>query len=121
MLRKKLWVLCRVIRNTTHVGKPVSYDTDQDSWELYHPVGTIEMVNCSCDTTLAISSRGMDLKTLWKLMNWARKEAKKRGLKISDLLENLRYKMEKKVLQDENMQIKTAKSLTPISRSSAGR
>gem|GEM_PF-1545650 len=71
MLRKKLWVLCRVIRNTTHVGKPVSYDTDQDSWELYHPVGTIGRVNCSCDTTLAISSRGMDLKTLWRLMNWA--------------------------------------------------
>ncbi len=109
------------IRSTTHVGKPVSYDTDPLSWELYHPVGTIGMVNCSCDTTLAISSSGMDLKTLWRLMNWGRKEAKKRGLKISDLLENLRNKMEKRVLQDENRQIKTAKSLTLTSTSSAGR
>jgi len=109
------------IRNTTHVGKPVSYDTDQLSWQLYNPIGTIGMVNCSCDTTLAISSIGMDLKTLWRLMNWGRKEAKKQGIMISDLLENLRNKMEKRVLQDENMQIKAAKDLTFIRPSSTRR
>jgi len=63
----------------------------------------------------------MDLKTLWRLMNWGRKEAKKQGIMISDLLENLRNKMEKRVLQDENMQIKAAKDLTFIRPSSTRR
>lgn len=90
------------IRNTTYTGKPISHDAEQEDWRPDTPIGTIGMVNCSCGTTFAISSDRMDLKTLWRLMNWARKEAKQRGITISDLLEDLRSKIDQSVLQDES-------------------
>ena len=93
------------IRNTTYVGKPISYDAEQEDWQPERPIGTIGMSNCSCGTTLTIGSKGMDLKTLWRLMNWARKETKKRGIMMSDLLESLRSKIDKSVLQAESKKI----------------
>ncbi len=38
-------------------------------------------------------------------MNWARKETKTRGIEISDLLEDLRNKIDKSVLQDGRKKI----------------
>lgn len=93
------------IRNTTYVGKPISYDAEQEDWQPERPIGTIGMSNYSCGTTLTIGSKGMDLKTLWRLMNWARKETKKRGIMMSDLLESLRSKIDKSVLQAESKKI----------------
>ena len=60
------------------------------------------MANCSCGTTMAISSIGMNLITMWRLLNWARKERKIRGIEMSDLLEDLRNKINKSVLQEES-------------------
>lgn len=89
------------IRSTTYVGKPMSYDAEQKDWQPDQPIGTFGMANCSCGSTLAITSRGMNLITLWRLMNWVRNERKKRGITTSDLLAHLRSTIDKSVLQDE--------------------
>lgn len=94
------------IRNTTYAGKPISYDAEIGDWKPNRPIGTLGMSNYSCGTTLAISSKGMDLNTLLRLMNWGRKEEKKRGITTSVLLEELRSKIDKSVLQDESKKIK---------------
>ena len=93
--------LAEYLRNTTHAGKPVSFDAESGDWQPKIPIGTISMANCSCGTTLAISSAGMDLITMLRLMNWARKETRLRGVGMSDLLEDLRFKIDKVVLQDD--------------------
>ena len=94
--------LAEYLRNTTHTGKPISYDVEDGNWKPQKPVGTISFANCPCGTTLAIGSEGMSIFTLWKLMNWARKETKNRNIELSDLLEDLRTKIDKKVLTDAN-------------------
>jgi hypothetical protein len=86
------------LQNTTHCGKPVSFDAAEKNWRPIKPIGTISMANCSCGTTLSISSKGLDLITFWRMMNWARKEARKRNITISDLLAELRTKLDKIVL-----------------------
>ncbi len=91
--------------NTTHAGKPISYDAEMGKWQPDKPMGTLSMAHCSCGTTMAISSIGMNLVTLWRLMNWARKEIKKRGIEMSELLEDLRNKIDKSVLHDERKKI----------------
>jgi hypothetical protein len=42
----------------------------------------------------------MNLSTLWKLMTWAKSEAKQRGISMRDLLEDLRNAIDESVLQD---------------------
>ena len=88
------------IRNTTYVGKPLSYDAENRDWQPVNPIGTVGMANCSCGSTLAISSSGMNLVTLWRLMHWAKNEASTRGITAEDLLVELRDTIDKSVLQD---------------------
>jgi hypothetical protein len=95
--------LAEYLRITTHVGKPISYDAEEGNWRPERPIGTSSFANCLCGTTLAITSRGMNLNTLWRLMGWARKETKERGIKVSDLLLDLRRKIDESVLQNEGM------------------
>ncbi len=98
---KRYGSLEEYLRQTTHTGKPISYDADDESWRPVKPIGTLSLANCSCGSTLAINSKGMNLITLWKMMNWARKESKRRGIRISDLLEDLRSKIDKRVLKKD--------------------
>ena len=89
------------IENTEHLGRPISYDADNNDWNPSSPIGTLSLSNCSCGSTLAIDSRGMSLITMWRLMRWARSETKTRGVGMSDLLAELRIKVDQRVLQDE--------------------
>jgi len=95
--------LAEYLRETTHVGKPMSYDAEMGDWQPTTPMGTLSMANCSCGTTLTITSAGMDLITLHRLMNWAREETGFRGIGLSELLEDLRTKIDKIVLQDDKL------------------
>ncbi len=49
--------------NTTHAGKPILYDAKRGNWKPKKPMGTLSMAHCSCGTTMAISSIGMNLIT----------------------------------------------------------
>jgi len=100
--KKRYNSLAEYLRNTTHVGKPVSYDADQKDWMPEKPLGTLSMANCSCGNTLVIESSGMGLITMWRLLNWVRTETRARGITTSELLEDLRNEIDKSVLQDEN-------------------
>ena len=83
-----------MIRNTSYVGKPVCYDAEMRIFKPFKPLGTFGMVNCSCGSTLALSSKNMKLTTMWKLLKWGRKEAKKRDCTTSDILNDLRRKID---------------------------
>ena len=89
------------LQNTEHVGDPVSVDAEMGNWSPLKPIGTYALANCSCGTTLAITSRNMKILTFLKLMNWAWKETRKRNIHVGELLADLRNKIDKRVLQDE--------------------
>ncbi len=89
------------IKNTTYVDKPVSYDAENDDWQPEKPLGTMAISNCSCGTSLALYSQGMNKATLWNLMNWAKKKAQEKEITISDVLEEIRKKIGQHVLQNE--------------------
>ena len=93
--------LAEYLRKTIHVGKPVSYDAEMENWQPLNPIGTLSTANCPCGTTLSITSNGMNLVTMWKLLHWARKESKIRGVETSTLLESIRNKIDESVLQDD--------------------
>ncbi len=92
------------LRNTTHQGDPVSYDAECGDWEPKKPIGTVAMANCSCGTTMAISSANIPLTTMWRLMFWARMESFRRKMTLSELLSELREQIEARAFELEKME-----------------
>ena len=83
---------------TTFQGLPVPYDAMAGDWQPTKPVGTITLANCPCGSTLALSSQGMPLLHLWRLLHWAKTETKRRGISPQELLTHLRTEICKQVL-----------------------
>ena len=83
---------------TTHVGNPISYDADLKIWRPCKPVGTLSFANCRCGTTLAVSSDGMGLMVMWRLLRWARRESARRNISVGELLDGVREKIDRQVL-----------------------
>lgn len=90
--------LADYLRNTTHLGTPTSYDAEIGEWTPRHPIGTVSVANCRCGTTLAIGSDGLGLWTMIRLLHWARKETRRRGVSIQELLRDIRDKIDAQVL-----------------------
>src|SRR5262245_1482610 len=84
---------------TTHLGNPISFDAELGNWRPWRPIGTLSFANCRCGTTLSLSSEGMGLLTMWRLLRWARKESSRRGIAVGDLLEVIRRKIDEQVLE----------------------
>ena len=98
--QRKFGTLREYLQVTTHQGPSVPYDAELDDWQPMNPVGTVTLANCPCGTTLALSSAGMPLLQLWRLLNWARIETKQRGLNPQELLDHLRDEICKQVLAE---------------------
>jgi hypothetical protein len=86
------------LQQTTTQGLAQPYDADVGDWRPLNPIGTATFANCPCGTTLALSSRGMPLPQLWRLLNWARIETQRRGMTPTELLNHLREEISKQVL-----------------------
>jgi hypothetical protein len=83
---------------TTHVGNPVSFDADMKRWSPFRPVGTLSFANCPCGTTLVVSSDGMGVTVMWRLLRWARRESARRNISVGELLDGVRKKIDRQVL-----------------------
>ena len=88
------------LHNTVHVGSAMSYDAEAGNWAPLNPLGTLSYANCSCGSTLALSSSGMPLLRIWSLLNWVRVETKTRGQSHHELLTYLRNEIDKQVLAE---------------------
>jgi hypothetical protein len=88
------------LMRTTHLGSTMPYDAEVGNWTPLKPIGSLTYSNCSCGSTLALSSEGMPLLRLWSLLNWARIETQKRGQTPHELLNYLREEICKQVLAD---------------------
>jgi hypothetical protein len=97
--RRAFATLREYLQVTTHQGPPIPYDAEMDDWQPWRPIGTMTLANCSCGSTLALSSTGMPLLRLWRLLNWARIETKRRNMTPRELLNHLRNEICRQVLE----------------------
>jgi hypothetical protein len=88
------------IRVTNRVGKPVSYDSNGNYWQTTEPIGTAVHANCPCGSTLSLTTENMELVQRLELLNWVKKETRRRGVNTSELLEYLRNVIRSRVLGD---------------------
>src|SRR5262249_47576085 len=80
---------------TSLVGDPVSYDAEDGQWQPEDDEGSVAFARCRCGTTLAISSRGMGLRNMWRLLEWSRSRCRERSLTFRGLLSWLRGEIRK--------------------------
>ena len=97
---RRFATLREYILATQPVGATMSYDAEMEDWKPMEPVGTAAMSNCPCGTTLTLSSEGMSLLQMWRLLNWARVETKRRGMSQVELLNYVRLEIRKQVLAE---------------------
>lgn len=97
---RRFVTLREYLQVTTEAGPAMPYDAEAGDWTPSEPLGTAAFSNCSCGTTLAVTSDGMPLMRLWSLLNWARSETAKRGMTPQELLNYLRVEIKKQVLAE---------------------
>ena len=78
---------------TKRLGPPVSYDAEQGNWYPLRPIGIVMLANCPCGNTLGISSEGLTILQNWMVLNWARLEARRRGMGMRELLGYLHHQI----------------------------
>lgn len=92
------------IEGTTRVGHPRSYDAEVGDWMPTEPLGTMTVSNCSCGTTLALSTQGMPLPELHAGMHWLKTESQRRQKPPEEVLACLRDNIRQQVLTEGNGQ-----------------
>jgi hypothetical protein len=88
------------ILNTKRRGAAKSYDADLGHWETVSPIGSLAYADCSCGSTLALSTEGLPLPQRQALLRWVKTETQQRGLTPSALLEALRDNLRVQVLNE---------------------
>ena len=94
------------ILNTKRRGPARSYDADLGQWETNAPIGSLAYADCSCGSTLALSTDGMALPQRKALLSWVRLETERRGVTPSALLEGLRDNLRAQVLSERSSEAK---------------
>jgi len=87
-------------RAVQHIGDPMSFDGTIEKLEPAKSIGAVSLANCTCGTTLSITTRGMSPTDLQRVMGWARLESKRRNLDERKVLAELRAKIIAEVLAD---------------------
>ena len=96
---------------TSPTGKPISYDAERGDWKPLKPFGTFSLRTCQCGTTLSLSSHGMRLATLWRLLQWLRKESSSRKINMREVMDDIRKK-----INDQALNRKEAEPNSQINR-----
>jgi len=88
------------LQNTTPMGPAIPYDVELGDWQPQEPLGLATYANCRCGNTMGMTSHGMPLVQLWRLLRWAQTETKRRRLTPQELLNYLRDEISQQVLAE---------------------
>lgn len=102
--RRRYDSLASYLLGTTHVGSPVSADDPFKAIQPAKLVGVISYANCPCGSTLAVTSAGMTLATMWRLLRWAGASMSRRHMSMGEVLSDLRRRIDEQVLREHAAQ-----------------
>jgi hypothetical protein len=85
---------------TQPIGSTISHDAEAGDWKPAEPLGTTAMANCPCGSTLTISSEGISVFQMWRLLHWARFATKRRNVSFQQLLGQVREEIRQQVMAE---------------------
>jgi hypothetical protein len=81
------------LAQTKPLGTPVSYDLELGDVKPADSIGNLSMANCPCGTTLSLSSEGMPMADLWKVLKWIKLEIQNRHCSLPEMLAYIRQQV----------------------------
>jgi hypothetical protein len=88
------------ILDTKRIGATISYDAEMGDWETTQPIGALALANCTCGSTMALSTEGIPLSQIHSMLKWVRTETERRGLSPKELIGYVRDGVRERVLAD---------------------
>jgi hypothetical protein len=86
------------VRETEPHGDAISYDAVDGDWAPTRPLGALALANCRCGTTLALTTNGMPLATVHRVLAWIKAEMARRGVTSEVVTGDLREEIRKRAL-----------------------
>ena len=87
------------IQETSILGTPFSYDAENKDWRPATPLGFHAYCKCNfCSNALTTNIDSLEPDTIWQLLAWIKEETNNRGVSSRELLNEIRGKMRKHVL-----------------------
>jgi hypothetical protein len=85
---------------TKRIGPAMSWDAELGDWKTAAPLGSVALANCSCGSTLSLTTEGMELSERQALLSWVKSATQQRGASPSEVLEQLRDDVRKEILSE---------------------
>ena len=90
------------VLNTQRLWPAMSYDAELRHFNVAaeHQLGGMAMANCTCGSTLALSTKNMPNVQMLALLEWAQAEMKRRGMNQHEFADYLRDEIRRQVLAE---------------------
>jgi len=87
---------------TKPVGATISYDAELGDWQTTKPLGAASLANCTCGSTLALTTEGIPLPVIQDMLEWIRVRSGQRGVSTEELLGWVRAEVRKMALTEQD-------------------
>ena len=96
--------LTEFVELTEYLGDPIVYDVEvlQPTDKIH--IGSATFANCTCGSTLSLTSQGIDPTLYEELLTWATRESFRRGMPMSHFLAYIRNEIIQKLLSSKGME-----------------
>lgn len=85
---------------TSRVGPTISFDAAAGNWKPERPVGALALSNCPCGTTLGLSTKGMPLDKIHRVLEWVKIQTETRGISPEDVVGEVRDEIRRRALAE---------------------
>lgn len=85
---------------TRPVGATISYDAELGEWRPAQPLGAAALANCPCGSTVALTTDGIPLADIQRMLEWMKVETARRGITAEALLGLVRLEIRKRALAE---------------------
>jgi hypothetical protein len=88
-----------VLMTSPH-GPVIPYDLELRELQPTDPMGTMALANCSCGSTMALTTQGQPTPLIQETLDWIRMESKKRGISGRQILAEVRNKIRQRAMAE---------------------
>jgi hypothetical protein len=100
--RRRFATLRDYILATRRIGPAISYDAELQDWKTSNPIGAAAHSNCPCGSTLTLTTEGMALEKIHRVLEWIRVETQRRSLTVEALIDSVRSQIRQQVLAESD-------------------
>ena len=88
------------IQSTKRIGPTISYDAELKDLKTAKPIGAVAHTNCPCGSTLGLTTEGMPLDQIHRVLHWVRVESEAQGVGPEVVIDTIRDEIRRQILAE---------------------